>query len=253
MPRNLLIGFLTALAFLTRFPIPSRLHLTPIKPQAAVLWAYPLVGAVIGGLAAVAWGLAHLLGLSPHLAALLSLMVSLTVTGALHEDGLADFFDAIGGGQDRDDKLRIMRDSRLGTFGALALMVSVLGRWAALASLPLAAGATALVAAHMAARGLLVFPLIWGRPARQDGLGAQTGRPDRTVTLATLAAVLALPLWWLPSVALLGSLLAAGLAMSAMSYLAKAQIGGYTGDSLGAAEQAGELAFLITAAALLVP
>jgi adenosylcobinamide-GDP ribazoletransferase len=173
------------------------------------------------------------------------------MTGCLHEDGLADTADGLGGGRDRARKLEIMRDSRLGTFGACTLMMSLLLRWTALAAMagPMAVAA-ALIAAHVAARAALPVFMRFVPPARLDGLSAQAGPPAlRSAAVAGLLGVLAL-------VAILGlaatviGLILATCAGLLVAWLSIRQIGGQTGDVLGALEQIIEIVILLTALAM---
>lgn len=214
-------------------------------------WAFPIAGFVVGGAGALVQAAAFGLKLPSALAAALALSATLLVTGCLHEDGLADTVDGLGGGQDRAHKLEIMRDSRLGTYGVCALALSLLLRWAALAALagPLAV-ASALLAAQVAARAALPAFMHFVPAARCDGLSALAGRPSlRPAAAAALLGVVTL-------VAALG--LAAtiiGLALAAcaslfMAWLVMRQIGGQTGDVLGAVEQIIEVLILLTAVAM---
>lgn len=240
--------FATAAALLTCLPVAAA------PPEdgaiAAAAWAFPLVGAGIGALSAIAFLVAELLGCSSFAAAVLALATSIAATGALHEDGLADTADGFGGGRDRDEKLRIMRDSRAGSFGVLALVLGVGLRTAALATIgePLHAG-LALVAAHAASRGALPTLMRVLAPARRDGLGATAGRPGFGTALAgaVFGAVIALGLLG-PLRGSVALLLLAGAVALAMR-LAQRQIGGYTGDVLGASQQIGEIVMLLVAAA----
>src|SRR5438094_4154075 len=152
--RGLFEDFAIATALLTRLPVGAA---TPGGGAiAAAGWAFPLVGAGVGALTALAFLLAQLLGCGIPAAALIALLAGLAVTGAFHEDGLADTADGFGGGNDREAKLAIMRDSRHGTFGILALLLSLALRAAAIGAIgePIHAG-LALVAAHAASRGAL--------------------------------------------------------------------------------------------------
>jgi adenosylcobinamide-GDP ribazoletransferase len=239
--------FAVATGLLTRLPVGVA---TP-EPGAvaAAGWAFPLVGAGIGALCAFAYFVAGLCGLADPIAALLTLAVGLAVTGAIHEDGLADTVDGFGGGRDRDQKLAIMRDSRHGSFGILALVFSIGLRATALAAIgePIHA-ALALVAVHAASRGMLPMAMFALSPARTDGLGFTAGRPSRPV--AIIAAVIGGAI----ALAALGpgrgavALLLAGIAIALMAVLARRQIGGYTGDVLGAFQQIGEIVMLLVAA-----
>jgi cobalamin 5'-phosphate synthase/cobalamin synthase len=166
-------------AFCTRLPLATSV---PIEggDVARASWALPVAGAFTGAVAAVVYWLAHRIALPPLPAAALALAAGMAITGALHEDGLADTADGFGGGKDREHKLAIMRDSRLGTYGACALAVSFMLRWSALASLagPLAV-AIALVAAHASARAALPAFLRWVPPARRGCGGTASGERRR--------------------------------------------------------------------------
>lgn len=240
----------TAVAFLTRLPMPHPQGANPANFVRAHRM-FPVVGAAIGGaVGLVCLGL-RAIGLPDLAAAALALGASALVTGALHEDGLADVADGFGGGRDRAAKLEIMRDSRLGTYGALMLMVSFVAKLSALAALPDAFVVPGLIAAHALSRGALPAMSMNLDYARKDGLAANAGRPE-FATVAT-AAALALVIAWLALPWRLA--FAAALAVMAcafgMALLAQRQIGGQTGDVLGGAEQLGETAVLLLLAATL--
>jgi adenosylcobinamide-GDP ribazoletransferase len=241
--------FAIATGVLTRLPVGADISLEP-GAIAAAGWAFPLVGAGIGGLAALAFLFGLLLGCSTPVAALLALLASLALTGAFHEDGLADTADGFGGGRDRDAKLAIMRDSRHGTFGILALVLSLGLRAAALAALgePIHAG-LALVAAPAASRAALPITMRLLRPARDDGLGAMAGTPSLAVALAAAATGIAIALVALGPARGAGALVIGAAAVALTAMLARRQIGGYTGDVLGAFQQIGEIVMLLAAAA----
>ena len=238
----------TAVAFLTRLPMP---HPQGPMPQNFVRAhrMFPLVGAMIGAaVGLLCLGLRHA-GVPDLAAAALALGGSALLTGALHEDGLADVADGFGGGRDAAAKLEIMRDSRLGTYGAVILLVSFAAKISALAALPDGAVVQSLAAAHALSRGVLPWMSISMPYARNDGLAAKAGQPDSTT--AAIAAVFALALAWLSlsfANALLAAIMAAASAMG-MALLAKRQIGGQTGDVLGGAEQVAETAILVLLAA----
>ena len=257
-PASLLGDVIAALGFYTRLPVAWAQVAQDGDRQrafAATQWAAPLAGAAVGlGVGFVLW-LAGVLALPPALAAAFALAWGIILTGALHEDGLADTADGFGGGRSREDKLAIMRDSRIGSYGVLALCLSLLARWAALAALVGASPTTALlaaVAAHAGSRAALPL-LMAGLPsARPDGLSAGIGYIDNRTVLAALALGFALLLPCGLAFAALASV-AVAVALFLLARLALAQIGGRTGDVLGAAQQAGEIAILATATALLVP
>jgi adenosylcobinamide-GDP ribazoletransferase len=220
-----------ACALLTRLPVG---RLAEGAEPARGLWAYPVIGALIGALGAGCYALGRALGLGAPLAAIWTLAVLLVATGALHEDGLADAADALGGGGTAERRLAILRDSRIGTFGALALMLAVGTRVAALATLTPDAAFAALVAAGALGRAAMLLPVLLLRPARAEGLGASLGgRSDVTVWqglgLGALLAFAALPVR--PAA---GAILLAALAGLSVAALARRRLGGYTGDVLGA-------------------
>jgi adenosylcobinamide-GDP ribazoletransferase len=244
---QLIAGFL----FLTRFPLPASAA-WPDDALAQAAWSFPIVGAVVGLLGGGVALLAQRLGLPVPAAALLGLAATLLATGALHEDGLADTADGLGGGRTCERKLEIMRDSRIGSYGALALFMS-LGLRAAAFSTLLGGGdgivLGAMIAAHAVSRAGLPAIMHVIEPARPGGLAAGAGRPDfDTVRAAAVLGILAAlsGLGWVRGIA---ALLAALVACVATAMLARRQIGGYTGDVLGAAQQAAEAAVLLVAAA----
>ncbi len=233
---------------LTRVPVPWRF----VPSQGQAVWAYPVVGALAGAAAgAVAW-LGTGLGLGAALSAGWALAASLLLTGALHEDGLADAADGIGGGRTPERRLAIMRDSRIGSFGALALALSVGLRWSALAAigqrvLDAGAGGGRLLAAAAAAGALarcaMLLPMRLP-PARADGMAAALGRVPGRAIAAGWAWGAALALALLPAGRAALALLLAAAAGAALSRVGRRALGGRTGDLLGAAEQVAECAVL---------
>src|SRR5450432_2214607 len=164
----------TAVAFLTRLPMPHPEGAMPPNFVRAHR-VFPIVGAAIGGAVGLLCLLLRASGLPDLAAAALALGASAILTGALHEDGLADVADGFGGGRDLAAKLEILRDSRLGTYGALILMVSFASKLSALAALPEAAVVQGLIAAHALARGVLPAMSMSLAYARNDGLAANAG------------------------------------------------------------------------------
>jgi len=240
----------TAVAFLTRLPMP---HPTGPMPQNFIRAQrmFPVVGAAIGGAAGFVCLGMRMMGVPDLAAAALALGASAILTGALHEDGLADVADGFGGGRDAAAKLEIMRDSRLGTYGALILMVSFVAKLAALAALPDAFVVQSLIAAHALARGVLPAMSMKLPYARKDGLAANAGRPDSATAGIAGASALVIALLSLPWGTALGAALMAAACAIGMALLAQRQIGGQTGDVLGGAEQVGETAILLLLAAQL--
>src|SRR5712671_8085202 len=242
--------FKTAVAFLTRLPMP---HPQGAMPENFVRAhrMFPVVGALIGAAVGFACLALRAAGLPDLAAAALALGAGAILTGALHEDGLADVADGFGGGRDIAAKLEIMRDSRLGTYGALILLVSFAAKLSALTALPDSIVVQSLIAAHALARGVLPV-MSMGLPyARQDGLAANAGRPDLATAAIAGAFALVIALLVLPWSDALWAALAAAAAATGMAWLAQRQIGGQTGDVLGGAEQLGETAILVLLAARL--
>ena len=239
-----------SILFCTRLPLP---HSAPIESRdvARASWAFPVAGVLVGGVGASVYGIVLGVGLPPVLAAALALAATLVVTGCLHEDGLGDTVDGFGGGGYRERKLDIMRDSRLGTYGACALMMSLILRWTAAATIasPVPV-ALALIAAHASARAALPAFMRFVPQARPDGLSAQAGQPtSRCVTVAALLGVVALGITLGLAATLIGLVLAASVWFF-MAWLSVRQIGGRTGDVLGALEQIIEIVILLTAVAM---
>src|SRR5580658_7264691 len=237
----------TSVAFLTRLPV-SRTVSDSGADLAEASWAFPIAGIVVGLIGALTYILAYKFGLRPWPSAALSLAATFVATGCLHEDGLADTADGFGGGATCERKLEIMRDSRIGTYGVCALAISILLRAGALASLADPRIVVfALIAAHGAARATLPFLMVLVPPARGDGLSHAAGKParDRLLIAGALAVViLGLFLGPLPGLIALVLLTAA---VGLMAWLCSAQIGGQTGDVLGALEQIGEIVILLVA------
>ncbi len=234
-----------AFAFLTRLPLRVDGGVGAGR-LAAAAWAFPVVGLAVGALAAVALALAAGIGLPAPVAALTAVAAAVWITGALHEDALADVADGFGGGRDKAAKLAIMRDSRLGSYGALALIFSIGLRVTALTALAAAdAAATALIAAAAASRAVLPALMHLLPPARADGMSRHAGRPDaaRTGWAVGIAVVAVLVVLGIDRG--LPALVAAAAGAAIVGWLARRQIGGQTGDVLGSAQQAAEVAFLL--------
>jgi adenosylcobinamide-GDP ribazoletransferase len=212
----------------------------------------PIAGALIGLSAALVLALAANLGIAPLPAATIAIGLLVLITGAMHEDGLADLCDGFGGGANAGRKLEIMKDSRLGTYGAAALVLSLLlrvGTLAGLVATDLGLAAAVLVAAGAVSRTAGLLPLALLPPARPSGAGFAAARPG--MEALAIAAALAFLCACLPVLAggsLLRSMAAyvvAGLAAYGITALARRQIGGQTGDVAGAAQQAAEIAMLV--------
>lgn len=242
--------FLLAVQFLTRLPVRDP-NLYTQQRMAQIPRYFPAVGLIIGALMAGGWWLAAL-AFPPVLAALLTVAFGLMLTGAFHEDGLADACDGLGGGTGRAHALEIMRDSRLGTYGAAGLGLMLATRVAALAALaPLGASAVpaVLIMGQALSRASAVAAIATSAYARDHGTAkpVQEGvdKASLAFALASAAAVAALGAALLGAAAIL-----AGLALMALGHLAmraayEHKLGGYTGDCLGGVQQCSEIGFLL--------
>ncbi len=213
---------------------------------------FPLIGVIVGGLSgAVFLGLAET-GLSPLVLSFLAIAVQVLVTGALHEDAIGDVADGFGGGHDKVRKLEIMRDSRVGTYAVVALILTIGLKVSALASLEVPSTAfLALVASGAASRAFISLAMYLMPPARQDGLGASAGKPPLTAALMALALGLLVPIILFEPFFGSAALLAGMGAALVTGFIAIRQIGGQTGDVLGTIQQVSEIAFLLTLSAMI--
>ena len=236
--------FPAAMVLLTRLPLPA-LPDAAFAGAARAVWAYPLVGLVLGGIVAAMGTLLVTFGLPTTLVAGATLAALVMLTGAMHEDGLADTADGLWGGLTRDRRLEIMKDSRIGTYGVLALVLAMGLRWQGYALV----GWAELIAALVVSRAAMP-PLMAALPhARSDGLSKAVGSPGTGPAAAAvgLAAILAL---MLTGTGALVALIVAALTATGIAALARAKIGGQTGDILGATQVVTEIAVLLSYIAL---
>ena len=253
MPINAYIDDIArSVAFLSRLPVPSRHFEDYDGSLSRAVRAFPVAGLLIALPAAGIASLFTTLRLDPLFIAFIVLALETLVSGALHEDGLSDAADGIGGGRDRDHALSIMKDSRVGSYGVVALVLSFGLRASALAavlSIMTPTGAAMVVLAVAAAsRAAMVWHWSSLPPARADGVAAAAGMPDRTSTriaLATgfvLSAALLFPfVSWLTLLLLAAAVTGAVLAANRV---ASGKIGGHTGDTIGATQQLAAIAAL---------
>lgn len=231
-----------ALGLLTRLPIAVDSE-RAMDRGAASAWAYPLVGVVVGVILAAATALMIWIGIPAGIVAGLILAGSVVMTGAMHEDGLADSADGLWGGWDKARRLEIMKDSHIGVYGVCAIALSLLIRWLALVIIvSMGAYWVAFITAGAVSRASMVALMAALPNARDSGLSKNVGRPAaRTVWLAlAIAAVFAALCGYL------GVILIAALAGLSCALIARAKVGGQTGDILGATQQITEMAVLIT-------
>jgi len=254
--------FLLAIQFFTRIPVTGRLAdwvgFSPAMLRASAAH-FPGVGWVVGGLtAAVFWGLMQTLvaqPAAPWVAAVLGTAFSVWLTGAFHEDGLADTADGLGGAVSRERALDIMKDSRIGSYGAIALVLALLAKVLLLGLLVQAGGAQqtawALFAAHVTSR-LMPLLVIRTLPHVGDTPSSKSKPLAESIGNGGLIAGL---LWWVPAVALAGwqapgwpwlaGVLGALLGLAWMWRLLQRRLQGFTGDGLGATQQLSELLFYL--------
>ncbi|MGH9934676.1 MAG: adenosylcobinamide-GDP ribazoletransferase [Blastocatellia bacterium] len=251
--------FLIATQFLTRLPVPEGLlasektsgeKTSGEKTLGRAARFFPLVGAIVGGGAALAFLL--LQHLAPHSASVLcAIIFAVLITNGFHEDGLADTFDGLGGGWTKEQALEIMRDSRLGTYGALALIFLILGKHNFLSSLPPGQVWRWLIVAHTASRWTSLPLCAWLPYARADGQGKlvarQVGRVEISIGSVTLLLAVLLLSWK----AALVVVFVTGLAPLLSGAYFRARLSGVTGDCLGAANQLTEVALYLAAVILL--
>lgn len=248
MAQMALADLRSALALLTRLPLPQS-NVAPRGAQAA--WAWPVAGAIIGVIAAAVAALSVGFGLTPAVGATLTLATTALLTGAMHEDGLADTADGLWGGWDKVRRLEIMKDSHIGSYGMLALILVTLARWSALSALLATGGAfSAIIAAACLSRAPMAVLMVWLPNARANGLSQSVGQPDaKTAGIAVLIGMLfclVLTGWQT-----LGAAFAVAAVSLGLGLVARAKIGGQTGDILGASQQLAEAAALCALAASL--
>lgn len=233
-----------AFGLLTRLPVAA-------ASPAGSCWAWPVVGGVVNALAAACGVLLADIGLPAGFAAVCVLAAAILLTGGLHEDGLADTADGFWGGRTTERRLEIMKDSRIGSYGVLALVLSLMARATLIAGL-LAGGDAlfALIVAGSLSRAVLPGVMAALPFARNGGLAASIGRPGKAVAIVSMAvgAVIAFGLCGMPGVA---ATLAAAAAALVVAILARIKIGGQTGDVLGASQQLAEITALATLSTLL--
>lgn len=235
-----------ATQFLTRVPVPFK-SLNPARLSRASAW-FPVVGLLVGGAAALCY---HLL--TPHLgrmlASLATLLLMILMTGGLHEDGLADCADAFGGGWTREDRLRILKDSRIGSFGAIALIVSLGARVLLLGTIPIPAMFSYLIAAQVLARWTpLPLSAMLSSARGHEGQGGRVaGRISwSTVVFGTVLAIV--PVACLLRLSILQPMIAVLAIVAISGFYYRQRLGGITGDCLGATIQISEIAVCLCGA-----
>ncbi|HEX3644645.1 MAG TPA: adenosylcobinamide-GDP ribazoletransferase [Vicinamibacterales bacterium] len=236
---------LVAVQFLTRLPVPIAAELPQdALPDSARF--FPVVGAIVA-LGAIAIDLVVGAHANRSVSVVLILIYVVIVTGGLHEDGLADAADGFGGGWTKDRVLAIMRDSNIGSFGALAIGGSLLARFVFLTSLPAGDFHRVLLAGQVLGRWAMVPLAYWLPPARNDqGQGARLARKTSTSTLVAATALAVIPVSFAGGPAAMAMIVAAGGVAAVTGAYYRRRIGGITGDCLGATCQLTECAVYLT-------
>lgn len=233
-----------ALQFLTRLPVPQIPVVDGDLRRATA--AFPLAGLLVGGIALAIWAAMEPL-LGAPVAAVSAVIMAVAVTGAFHEDGLADTFDGLWGGWDPERRIEIMRDSRIGTYGGCALVLSLLLRIALLAQVDLGGAIRAILVGHVVGRAAILVQIRWLPPVADRGSGAQVAEPvgplGSAFALLTTLGVCVACLWQWAAVPLVVAL----LGIAAIRRAARRRIGGLTGDVLGATQQ---IVLILTAGAV---
>lgn len=239
--RSELETLIGALRFFTRLPIPGKLGLESFALERAIRY-FAFSGLVVGGLAGLVFLMTSFFW-PKTLAVLAALACAILLTGALHEDGWSDMADGFGGGWTRERVLEIMKDSRLGSFGAVALVMMLLVRFFALVEINDALLPIVLVAAHAVSRLCSTFVLAALEYARPEGKAKAFGNRLGVGELVFASLCALLPVVFLPPLPALFGLVLAGLATLWLARMFKRRIGGYTGDCLGGVQQLAEVAF----------
>lgn len=239
---------LAAFMLLTRIPINWEKVSSEAPDLKRAMWAYPIVGLAVGGFAAGVYVAAVNIGIPSAVSIIFALAASILITGAFHEDGLADVADGFGGGLTREKKLEIMRDSRIGTYGGLALIMAVALKGASLWHLAPPQLIKALIVSATVSRSMIIVTALVLPPARKNSLATEAGKPS------IYASIAAITLAGTTSYFLAGTEVSLILAASSFMvtllfcWIAHRQVQGYSGDILGATQQLAEIAVLVTLA-----
>ena len=237
---------LLAVQFYTRLPVPAWVGYSDELLNQATVY-FPLIGWLVGGVAASVFAGARFLFRNDDIALLLSMVASILLTGAFHEDGFADVCDGFGGGWTQAKILEIMKDSRLGTYGATGLGLLLAGKFLALRGLPTAAVAPAMLVAHPLSRATALTCIFSHRYARanEDSKAKPVAKKMQLGELASGLLLGVLPLvayaGWQHRPAVLLLIIPLAVAKAALARYFQRWIGGYTGDCLGAIQQVAEV------------
>jgi adenosylcobinamide-GDP ribazoletransferase len=241
--------FLIAVQFLTRLPVPQALESSEAELGKAAAF-FPLVGVIVGGGAALVFVLLRYV-LPLAACALCAIIFTAFITNGFHEDGLADTFDGFGGGWTKDRVLEIMRDSRIGTYGTLALIFLILGKLNFLSLLTQEQVWRWMIVAHTTSRWSTLPLCSWLPYARAEGQGKLVAKQVGIVEIVVGSLTLAVSFFLLSWYAALAALLVTGLVILLSGLYFRSRLQGITGDCLGATNQLTEVAMYLTAVILL--
>ena len=235
---------LSAFQYFTRLPMPTWVGHSAAHLHGTARY-FSLVGVVVGGMGALTFWASSLILPTP-LPAILSTAITILITGAFHEDGLADTFDGVGGGATRERALEIMKDSRIGTFGMAALVLTLLLKIAALNAFPIDLALVVLIGGHAFSRACAISLLFIGNyvgnsERSRAGIVAQ---PMSGGEFMFAAAIGLIPLIWCGTHALVGGICALAMLYVLGRWFIR-RLGGFTGDTLGATQQLTEIAFYL--------
>ena len=251
--REILIDILAALMFLSKFPVSWEKISEDPPDFSRAFWAFPLIGLFLGSISGCVTLLFSFLGLSSFVSVTIGISIGMLITGALHEDGLADSFDGLIGGNTTEQKIEIMRDSKIGTYGCIALLLNILikiGCLTSLAEQSLWLVFSGFIVSGALGRAMIVFLRSMSDPVSDKGLSSITERTEGAVLwsalgIAFLSAIIFAPFW----VAIVGFILCIIFTYFIRAYVEN-KLGGITGDILGATEQLSELIFLLLFASI---
>lgn len=249
--RNELIAFLGAIRFFTRIPVSDRIPHSAEGLNHSARY-FPAVGIIVGTTSAIAFSIATYAFPVP-VAVLIAMACSIYLTGGFHEDGLSDMADGLGGGWSKTRILEIMKDSRVGSYGVIAICMALLGKFVLLDAFNPIWIPVLLIAAHTFSRYCAVLIMTGMAYVREDAQSKSKPLATRLSRNAFLVATLLglMPLLLLPVSAAVSGVLGGFLSTIWLGRKLQKWLGGYTGDCLGAAQQLSELAFYLGALAVL--
>lgn len=249
MPNELKI-FFTAVMFYTRIPVPASTGYSPENLNKATRY-FPLIGYIVGGAGALAFMAAHTL-FSVSISVIFLLIVQILVTGAFHEDALSDFCDGFGGGYTKEKILAIMKDSRIGTYGAVALLMLLLSKFVLISSFDVEKIPLIIISAHVISRLNPVFLIFLSNYVADvdKSKSKPVGQKASVSTLVIAVIIGIIPLFFVSLIQFAAIVLIEFLILLYLRYYIHRHIGGYTGDVLGALQQFSEIAFYLV---MLIP